>query len=63
VSVEIVRGLFGVYVTEGATNGIIATTSHFTKGAKSFQAQNQYQLHLADYENVKLWLSAYKNVG
>jgi Restriction endonuclease len=60
VSVEIVRGLYGVSMSEGATNGIIATTSHFTKGAKSFQAQNKYKLHLADFDNVKVWLETYK---
>jgi hypothetical protein len=60
VSVEVVRGLYAVTLNEKATNGIIATTSRFTKGAKSFQAQNQYQLHLADFDNVKLWLDQYK---
>ena len=60
VEVGIVRGLYGVSVNEGATNGIIATTSYFTKGAKSFQADNKYKLHLADYDNVKLWLTRYR---
>jgi hypothetical protein len=60
VTVEIVRGLYGVSTSQGATNGIIATTSRFTKGAKSFQMQNKYHLHLADFDNVKLWLDHYK---
>jgi hypothetical protein len=63
VSVEIVRGLYGVSVSEGVTNGIIATTSRFTSGAKSFQAQNKYKLYLADFENLKLWLKNYKKRG
>lgn len=36
VGVEIVRGLYGVAALEKATHGVIATTSHFTKGAKEF---------------------------
>jgi restriction endonuclease Mrr len=60
VSVDIVRGLYGVSIAEGATTAIIATTSRFTKGALSFQAQTEYKLHLADFDNVKLWLARYK---
>lgn len=60
VSVEIVRGLYGVTASEGATRAILATTSRFTGGAKSFQAQNKYKLHLADFEDMKVWLSNYK---
>jgi hypothetical protein len=60
VSVEIVRGLYGVSRSEGATNGVIATTSRFTKGAQSFQAQNKYSLHLADFDHIRLWLAHYK---
>jgi restriction endonuclease Mrr len=63
VSVDIVRGLYGVTESSRATMGIIATTSHFTSDAKSFQAQNQYRLHLADFDHVKEWLTAYKRGG
>ena len=63
VSVEVVRGLYGVSVSEGATTGIIVTTSRFTKGAKSFQSQNKYKIHLADLDNIKLWLTGYKKTA
>jgi restriction endonuclease Mrr len=60
VSVDIVRGLYGVTESYGATMGVIATTSHFTSDAKSFQAQNKYRLHFADFDHVKEWLTSYK---
>jgi hypothetical protein len=60
VSVEVVRGLYGVTESERASIGIIATTSYFTSDAKSFQAQNKFRVHLADFDNVKDWLASYK---
>jgi HJR/Mrr/RecB family endonuclease len=60
VSVKIVRGLYGVTESERATMGLIATTSYFTSSAKSFQAQNQYRIQLADFDMLKSWLNAYK---
>jgi hypothetical protein len=60
VSVEVVRGLYGVTESEGATMGMIATTSYFTSDARSFQNENKFRLHLADFDNVKGWLASYK---
>lgn len=60
VGVEIVRGLYGVVSAENATAGLIATTSYFTKGAKSFQRQLSTRLKLNDFEELKRMLSAYK---
>lgn len=60
VSVEIVRGLYGVVASEKASFGIVATTSTFTKDARSFQQTNRYQLQLADYENLVQWLKDYR---
>jgi restriction endonuclease Mrr len=60
ISVEVVRGLYGVVESERATMGLIATTSFFSNPAKSFQAQNKYRLELADFERIKAWLSGYQ---
>ena len=60
VSVDVVRGLYGVTESGRATMGIIATTSYFTSDAKSFQDQNKFRLHLADFDIVKGWLASYK---
>jgi restriction system protein len=56
VGVEIVRELYGVVQIHGATSGIIATTSYFTKGAKSLQNQLLYRLNLKDYLDIQKWL-------
>jgi HJR/Mrr/RecB family endonuclease len=63
VDVAIVRGLYGVTVSENATRGIIATTSYFSQDAKSFQAKNEHRLHLADFTNLKQWLAQYPSTG
>jgi HJR/Mrr/RecB family endonuclease len=56
VSVEIVRGLYGVTESERANAGLIVTTSSFTKDAKSFQDQNKYRVQLADQADLQHWL-------
>lgn len=56
VGVEVVRELYGVVQVEKATAGIVATTSHFTKGAKDLQSQLSYQMSLKDYVDVQEWL-------
>ena len=60
VSVEVVRGLYGVTVDARATKGMIVTTSSVTKGAKSFQEQNKYQIELADQASLQAWLREHK---
>ena len=56
VSVGIVRGLFGVVSSQGATSGLVVTTSTFTRDATNFQQQNQHRMALADIEVLKCWL-------
>lgn len=56
VGVELVRELYGVVQSKGATAGIITATSHFTKGAKDFQSQLLYRLDLKDYIGIQNWL-------
>jgi restriction endonuclease Mrr len=60
VSVEVVRGLYGVTVNEKATTGLIVTTSSFTRDAKSFQDQNKYRIQLADHADLQAWLRDHK---
>lgn len=60
VSVDVVRGLYGVTESEKATSGLIVTTSSFTKDAKSFQEQNKYRIHLADQQELQKWLQEHK---
>lgn len=59
VGVEIARGLYGVVEQKGATRGIIATTSFFTRGAVNFRNTVQHRLGLADFntltEEIKRW--------
>jgi len=59
VGVDIVRALYGVVSQEKASHGIIATTSHFTKGAKEFANSAQYQLSLRDYADLNAWIKHY----
>lgn len=60
VGVEIVRGLYGVVGIEGANRGIIATSSYFTKGAKSIQDRVSGQLYLQDFDELTKWLRRYQ---
>ncbi len=60
VSVDVVRGLYGVTESEGATRGLLVTTSSFTKDAKSFQDKNKYRIQLADNEALQAWLREHR---
>lgn len=59
VSVEVVRGLFGVAMTEHASCSIIATTSRFTREAKHFASRIRHQMSLHDYNDLVAWLTEY----
>jgi hypothetical protein len=59
VGVDLVRGLYGVAKAEGASCGILATTSRFTKDAQEFARRFQYQLSLRDHTNIVAWLEQY----
>jgi hypothetical protein len=60
VGVEVVRALVGVLDTEEATNGVIVTSSFFTRGAKAEQSQRKYRVSLGDYDVLMRWLQSYK---
>lgn len=59
VGVDIVRALFGVMDDLKVPNGMIATTSHFTRGVHQYKA-SRYDLELRDYEGVLEWINDYK---
>lgn len=60
VQVSLVRQLLGTYVDYGATSAMLVTSSHFTRGAKEFQARHEYRLTLKEYEDVVRWIKKYK---
>lgn len=59
VGVEIVRGLYCIKGEIRASNALLATTSHFTKGVKDFKA-SRYDLELKDFEGVIDWINTYR---
>ena len=59
VGVDIVRALYGVVESERATKGLVATTSHFTKGAIDYRDSVRYRLELSDYDRICEWLRPY----
>lgn len=56
VGVKVLRDLYGVLSKERATYGIAVTTSYFSKPAKEFQQDLQYQMSLHDFDSIKKWL-------
>lgn len=60
VSVEIVRALYGVKVSERATKAILATTSTFTRDASAFFEQHIWELEGRDYDGLLEWIAECK---
>ncbi len=60
VGVGIVRGLYGVVEEKRATQGLIATTSYFTKDAIAFRERLQYRLSLADFDSLTKFLRQWR---
>jgi len=58
VGVDIVKTLYGTMNDLRVGAAMLATTSHFTKGAKEFKA-SRYDFELRDYEAIIEWLNAY----
>lgn len=59
VGVDVVRGLYGVTTAEGASCGIIATTSRFTRDAEEFADKIRYKMSLRDFNHLVGWLKQY----
>lgn len=63
VGVEIVRGLYGVVDEHKANQGIIITSSFFTKEAQQTQLRIGNRMALKDYNDLVEWIKPYsKNV-
>jgi restriction endonuclease Mrr len=60
VGVELVRSLYGVTESEGATMGVLATTSFFTEPAHTFQRLVPFRLSLRDFRGLIDWLKMYR---
>jgi restriction endonuclease Mrr len=57
VGVAVARQLYGVVESEGATGGIVATTSYFTAEAKYFAQTKPYRLYLRNFDDLADWLA------
>lgn len=55
VGVSFVRALYGVKFHEGATKAFLATTSTFTRGARDFWVDHQWEIELKDFEGLLEW--------
>jgi restriction system protein len=60
VPIEIVRNLYGVLSFQNATQGLIVTTSRFTRDAQSQQDAVKYRMGLRDFEGISEWLKPYR---
>lgn len=56
VDVSLVRSLYGIVRDENATKGILATTSSFTRGAKTFLDRHKWELDGTDFEGIVKWV-------
>ncbi|MBK5913858.1 restriction endonuclease [Rhodocyclus purpureus] len=57
VGVEVVRGLYGVTEAHRANQGIIVTSSFFTKDAREEQMRIGNRISLSDFDHLSKWLS------
>ena len=53
VEVGLVKSLYGTTVATKASAGVIATTSYFTAGAKTFQEEREHRIGLQDFVSLK----------
>ncbi|HEY1793340.1 MAG TPA: restriction endonuclease [Opitutaceae bacterium] len=56
VSIDVVRSLYGVVNRDGATAGLIVTTSHLTRGARSECEQLKHRMGFREYEDLVGWI-------
>ena len=59
VGVEVVRGLYGVTEAHRANQGLIITSSFFTKDAKQEQLRIGERIALKDYNDLVEWIKPY----
>ena len=58
VGVSLVRSLLGVVKAKRVTQGLLVTTSRFTRDAREFAEQVPHQLSLREYFDLLDWLNA-----
>lgn len=63
VGVELVRNLYGVKTAERFNQGILVTTSTFTKEAKEFVKPLNFELELKDLTDITKWCQEFGNKG
>ncbi len=63
VGVEIVRGLYGVTEMKGANQGLVVTSSSFTRGALEEKARIGTRMELKDYAALTTWLHKYNGIS
>ncbi|HET7831649.1 MAG TPA: restriction endonuclease [Gallionella sp.] len=59
VGVDVVRGLYGVTEMHGANQGLVITSSYFTKDAIEEQLRIGNRIGLRDFNNLVDWLKPY----
>ena len=60
VGVETVRELYAVVTDRGASQGMIVTTSSFTRHARAFAQRHEHQLSLQGRDALVRWIYAYR---
>lgn len=60
VGISVIQRLHGVTLSEGASKGIIATTSYFSAPAMQHIEKHQYVLDGRDYDGLLKWLDLYQ---
>jgi HJR/Mrr/RecB family endonuclease len=63
ISIAPVRELFAVKVDEGATKGILATTSYLTKDAELFIERHKWELEAHNFDGVMEWVRNYEKLS
>ena len=56
IDIDTVKAFWTTLNEEGATKGLVVTTSKLTSGAKSFCEAHKYRLNAVEYEMVQIWL-------
>lgn len=59
VGVEVVRGLYGVTESKRANQGLVITSSYFTRDAREEQLRIGNRIGLRDFNNLVEWLRPY----
>ncbi|MBL1176811.1 restriction endonuclease [Pantanalinema sp. GBBB05] len=56
IDIDTVKAFWTTINEEGATKGLVVTTSKLTSGAKNFCEAHKYRLTAVEYEMVQVWL-------